>query len=360
MTALAPGSAIGIVGGGQLGRMTAMAAARLGLRVVVLTPERDAPASHVAARTIVAAYDDQAALADFAAAVAVVTYEFENVPHAPLAALAARVPVRPSPRILAICQDRGREKHFLAAIGIATAPYRDIEDEEAFANALAEIGRPAVLKTATLGYDGKGQVLIDASLRAEQAWRALGGRRAILEGFVEFEREISIVLARGLDGAIAAYVPVENEHRHHILDRTLAPARLRAPIAEAADAIARRIAERLDLVGVLAVEMFVTQDGRVLVNELAPRPHNSGHWTIDACATSQFEQVVRAICGWPLGSPERHHDAEMVNLIGEDSARWARFVAEPGTRVHLYGKAETRPGRKMGHLTRLYPRSGAA
>jgi len=356
MTPLPPGSVIGILGGGQLGRMTALAAARLGYRCHILTPERDAPASQVSAATTLAAYDDAAALARFAQAVQVVTYEFENIPHAPVAALEALVPVRPSAAVLRTAQDRLLEKEFLNRHGVATTAFRPVADRAGLDRALAALPPPAILKTARLGYDGKGQSLLRRPADADAAWAAIGAGPAILEAVVDFACEVSVVVARGLDGHVATYVPVENQHRHHILDRTIAPAHIAPELAMKAEAIAHHIAETLGLVGVLAVEMFVTRDDRILVNELAPRPHNSGHWTIDACATSQFEQLVRAVCGLPLGSAERHADAVMQNLIGDAVARWPEYLRDPAARLHLYGKAEARPGRKMGHVTYLSPR----
>ena len=355
-TLFAPGARIGILGGGQLGRMIALAASELGYRCHVYTPEEDSPASHVAARTTIGAYEDEKALAEFARDVDVVTYEFENIPHAGVAFLSRHVPVRPKPQVLAICQDRILEKDFLTRIGAATTRYQEVGDEAALTRAVQALGLPAVLKTARMGYDGKGQAMIRQDTDPATAWATLNGAQSILEGFVDFTHEISVIVARGVDGAHAAYVPVENRHKHHILDVTIAPARLPAPVLRKAEALAIHIAQQIDLVGVLAVEMFVTGAGEVLVNELAPRPHNSGHWTIDACITSQFEQLVRAICGLPLGSPERHSDAEMRNLIGEDVHQWRTILDDPGAKLHLYGKAKVRPGRKMGHVTRLFPR----
>jgi 5-(carboxyamino)imidazole ribonucleotide synthase len=358
MKTIPPGSTIGILGTGQLGRMTAIAAAELGYRCHVFGPERDAPASHVAWRTTVAEFTDRRALDEFARAVDVVTYEFENIPHEPVAALAAMVPVRPGPDVLRICQDRIAEKSFVAGLGIGTAKFREVHDSAGLGRAIQDLGRPTVLKTARMGYDGKGQAVIRTKTDLEQAWASLGTTRAILEEFVEFTCEISVVVARGLDGQHATYVPVENIHKNGILDQTIAPARVSQAVAMKAEAIARHIAQKLNLVGVLAVEMFVVKEGGVLVNELAPRPHNSGHWTIDACATSQFEQVVRAICGLPLGSPERLCDATMKNLIGDEVNQWRDIAADPMVKLHLYGKAEARPGRKMGHATRLSLKRG--
>ncbi|MFD2234078.1 5-(carboxyamino)imidazole ribonucleotide synthase [Phaeospirillum tilakii] len=360
---LAPGGTVGIVGGGQLGRMAALAAARLGYRVHIFSPEPDSPAAQVAAAATVAAYTDPAALESFARAVDVVTFEFENIPADSVRRLAEIVPVRPSWTVLETAQDRIVEKRFFNGIGIATAPWRAVDGVAALEAALAEIGRPAVLKTARMGYDGKGQVRIDADTDAAAAWAALGkapggaAGSAILEGFIDFQGEISVVIARGGDGAWAAFDPAWNVHRHHILHTSTVPAPIPAATATAAIDIARRAAEALDVIGLLAVEMFVTPDG-LLVNEMAPRPHNSGHWTIDACLTDQFEQFIRAVCGLPLGSPRRHSDAVMTNLIGDEAADWLDLLRDPEAHLHLYGKAEARPGRKMGHVTRLHRPGG--
>ncbi|MCW5772136.1 MAG: 5-(carboxyamino)imidazole ribonucleotide synthase [Rhodospirillaceae bacterium] len=353
-----PGSTIGILGAGQLGRMLALAAAELGYRVAVLTPEEDAPAAQVAALTIQADYEDEAALMRLAQVSDVVTLEFENVPAAAVEFLESfGKPVRPGSRVLAVAQDRVAEKDFVRATGGGTAPYEPIGHLTALIPALNRIGRPAILKTRRMGYDGKGQRTIRHGDNPVEAWDAIGGKPAILEGFVNFTREISVIVARGVDGTTRSYVPVENRHRAHILAETIAPAPISRGLAEQAEALAARLAHACDLVGLLAVEMFVTDDGRILVNELAPRPHNSGHWTIDACLVSQFEQTVRAVCGLPLGSPERHSDAEMINLLGSDIDHWMECLGEPATRLHLYGKAEARPGRKMGHVTRISPRA---
>jgi 5-(carboxyamino)imidazole ribonucleotide synthase len=352
---LAPGAVIGIVGGGQLGRMIALAAARLGFRCHVLTPEADAPALQVTDLATVAAYDDPAALARFAAAADVVTIEFENLPVEPLRELARVRPVRPDPGVLAICQDRILERAFLERIGVPVAPHAAVRSAAELRAGLGRLRAPAVLKTARFGYDGKGQLGLGPDADPDAAWTRLGTDTALLEAFVDFEREISVVTARGQDGGRASFVPVENQHRDHILRRTIAPAPIPAVLADEARAHAERIAERLELVGLLAVEMFVTRDGRLLVNELAPRPHNSGHWTIDACATSQFEQLVRAVCGLPLGDPTTLCGATMDNLLGEEIERWRDLLTEPGARLHLYGKREARPGRKLGHVTRLAP-----
>jgi 5-(carboxyamino)imidazole ribonucleotide synthase len=351
-----PGATIGILGDGQLGRMIALAAARLGYRCHVYGPEADAPAKQVTAYATTAAYDDRAALLRFAEAVDVVTFEFENVPADTAEQLAALKPVRPGPNALRIAQDRLKEKDFLRSIDVATTRYREVASAEALRRAVRDIGPNGVLKTVRGGYDGKGQVAIRADTDLAAAWREMGAELGILEAFVDFLCEISVVVARGGNGTWATYVPVENHHAHHILDTTIAPARIAPEVAMRAEAIARHVADRLELVGLIAVEMFVTAEGEVLVNELAPRPHNSGHWTIDACVTSQFEQLVRAICGLPLGSPERHSDAVMKNLIGDAVERWREVLAEPAAKLHLYGKSQTVAGRKMGHITRLLPR----
>jgi 5-(carboxyamino)imidazole ribonucleotide synthase len=357
--ALPPNATIGIVGGGQLGRMTAMAAARLGYRCHILTPEPDSPAAQVAAGVTLGEYEDPAALRDFAAHADVVTFEFENVSAEGLDLLASLRPVRPAPSVLRISQDRIAEKSFLNAAGVATAPWREVATLAALEAAVAELGLPAILKTTRLGYDGKGQAMLRGPADLAPAFESLQPHPLILEGFVDFACEVSVVVARGADGGIAAFDTVENRHRDHILDLTLAPARIPSETAAAADAVARLVAERLDLVGLLAVEMFVAADGRVVANEIAPRPHNSGHWTIDACPASQFEMHVRAVAGLTLPPAIRHSDAAMKNLVGpEETAQWPEILASPGLIPHLYGKAEARPGRKMGHVTRLFPRGG--
>jgi len=354
--AIAPGATIGILGGGQLGRMTALAAARLGYRCHVFCPEADSPAMEVAAESTVADDTDSAALDRFAAAVAVATYEFENVPAAAAERLAARVTVRPGPRALAVAGDRVAEKRFLNDAGVPTTRFAPVATEADLAGAVAAVGLPAILKTTRLGYDGKGQARLKPGDDPAAAWRHIGGVPAILEATVDFACEVSVIAARGLDGTIVPYVPVENTHDHGILATTRAPARIAPAVAEQALSHARKVAAALDIVGLVAVEMFVTRDGTVLANEIAPRPHNSGHWTIDACAVSQFEQLVRAVCGLPLGDPERHSDAVMENLIGDAVERWPQLLEEPGACLHLYGKRSARPGRKMGHVTRITPR----
>jgi 5-(carboxyamino)imidazole ribonucleotide synthase len=342
-----------VVGGGQLGRMTAVAAARLGYRCHVLTPEPDSPAAQVTDRVTVAAYDDVAALERFAGAVDVVTIEFENLPVEPLAWLARRVPVHPAPAVLAICQDRLREKSFLTGIGVATAPWQLVRTGEEAATALAHAAGPLILKTIRSGYDGKGQQALAPGADPQAAWRRLGGVAAIAEARVDFEREISVITARGRDGTQVSYPPVENHHEAHVLARTIAPASIAPALATEAVRLAEQIARELAVVGLLAVELFVTRDQRLLVNELAPRPHNSGHWSIDACAISQFELLVRVLCGLPLLDPGRFADAVMDNLLGAAVDAWPELLAEPGARLHLYGKQDVRPGRKLGHVTRL-------
>ena len=349
-----PGGTIGILGGGQLGRMLALAAARLGLDAHIYAPEDDAPAMRVAARRTVAAYDDEAALAAFAGAVGAVTTEFENVPAATARFLAQRVAVHPGADALEVAQDRVAEKAFLNGAGLATAPWAAVDDAASLDAALAKIGTPAILKTRRLGYDGKGQARLAAPQDAAAALDAMKGAPAILEGMVAFEREVSVVAARAADGAFAAFDPGENRHEDGILRETRVPARLSdAGRAEAIE-VARRVAEALGYVGVLGVEMFATPDG-LLVNEIAPRVHNTGHWTIEGCACSQFEQQVRAVCGWPLGPTARHSDAVMVNLLGAEAEAWQGLAADPAGALHLYGKGEAREGRKMGHVTRLMP-----
>jgi 5-(carboxyamino)imidazole ribonucleotide synthase len=349
--AIPPGGTIGILGGGQLGRMTAMAAARLGYRVHVFTPdEAGGPCAQVSAAETVADYGDEAALAAFADAVDVVTLEFENVPLRTAEFLAGRRPFFPAPECLAVTQVRTAEKSEVNKLGFATASWAAVRSLDELNQALDKLGRPAVLKTNRFGYDGKGQVKIGPNDDAAKAWASLKTDDAILEGFVDFVREISVVLARGQDGVIAAYPAVENRHRDHILSETIVPAAIPPVLAAAAERMAAVIAGDMDYVGVLAVEMFETRDGRLLVNELAPRPHNSGHWTIEGAATSQFEQLARAVCGLPLGSTA-WRSSRMINLIGDDALDWEKYVSDPEAHLHLYGKPDIRPGRKMGHVT---------
>jgi len=354
---LPPGATIGLVGGGQLGRMSAMAAARLGYRCHILTRELDSPAAQVAHAVTISDYADPTSLRAFAGAVDVISFEFENVSAEGLDLLASLKPVRPAPSVLRISQDRVAEKSFLNGAGVATAPWLPAGSLAELETAAAQLGLPAVLKTTRLGYDGKGQRTLRDPADLPGAWAALEPKPLVLEGFVDFACEISVVIARGADGAMSAFDTVENRHRAHILDLTLAPARIAEGTAAAAQSIARRVAEALDLVGLLAVEMFVDPRGQVLVNEIAPRPHNSGHWTIDACPASQFELHIRSIAGLPLPPAVRHSDAVMKNLVGpEDVALWPAILATPGLIPHLYGKSEARPGRKMGHFTRLFPK----
>ncbi len=351
------GSTIGIIGGGQLGRMLAMAAARLGYRTVVLEPQADCPAAQVANRQIVAGYEDEVALRELTAACDVVTYEFENVPVAAAQGLAASVPVLPPPRALEVAQDRMAEKQFLNGVGIATARFFPVDNDEQLTAALATFGGSGVLKTRRLGYDGKGQRVFRNMETGGFAGtcEAMGNVPLILESLVPFEREISVIAARGIDGAVAAYDPAENVHKNGILHTSTVPAAVSAETASVARAAAEKILAALDYVGVIGVEFFVLADGGVVANEIAPRVHNSGHWTEAACAISQFEQHIRAVAGLPLGSGRRHADCVMENLIGDDVGRVPALLAEPGTVLHLYGKTEARPGRKMGHFTRLKP-----
>jgi 5-(carboxyamino)imidazole ribonucleotide synthase len=356
---LPAGSTIGIIGGGQLGRMLAMAAARLGYRTVVLEPQADCPAAQVANRQITAAYDDSAALAELAAASSVITYEFENVPVAAASALATKVPVYPPARALEVAQDRVSEKTFLNGIGIATADFRPVDNDGELTAALKAFGGSGILKTRRMGYDGKGQRVfrnMEAGGFAGTC-EAMGNVPLILESFVPFAREISVIAARGLDGAVAAYDPAENVHRKGILHTSTLPAAIRPETAAAAQAAASKILSALDYVGVIGVEFFVLPDGSLLANEIAPRVHNSGHWTEAACIVSQFEQHIRAVAGLPLGDPKRHFDCVMENLIGDDVLRVAELLAEPDLMLHLYGKAEARAGRKMGHFTRVRRRA---
>ncbi|RYE04182.1 MAG: 5-(carboxyamino)imidazole ribonucleotide synthase, partial [Sphingomonadales bacterium] len=348
------GSTIGILGGGQLGRMLAVAAAQLGYRTHILAPDAESVAAQTASSFTRADYHSRIVLDDLAAQADVVTYEFENIALAPVEYLSGKVPVRPGPRSLEIAQDRAREKRFVGELGGRTAPWAPVSTLDELKAAIAEIGAPAILKTLRLGYDGKGQVRIHAAAEAEAAWADIGERPAILEGFVEFTHEFSIITVRGLDGALASYPPPWNEHKDGILARSTVPAPHEIAIhwAEAAT-LAARVAEALDHVGVLTLEFFATPDGPVF-NEMAPRVHNSGHWTIEGAECSQFENHIRAICGLPLGSTAlTGSHVEMLNLIGDEGDGWEGFFAEPGTHLHLYGKGNARPGRKMGHLTRV-------
>ena len=350
-----PGATIGVLGSGQLGRMFAIAARRMGYRVHTFSPDYDTPTGQVADVEVTAAYDDLEAVKAFASRVDVVTFEFENVSAAAAAAAAERAPVRPSGDVLYICQHRVREKAFLDEGGFPVAPYRIVRSPEDLSRAVEDLGTPAVLKRAGFSYDGKGQVKVLSPGEAAAAWAAIGAGEAVLERFVDFDHEASVIVARALDGSIADYGVLRNAHSRHILDHTV---RVEShPAREKAVEIARSIAERLGLVGLLCVELFVLRDGSLLVNELAPRPHNSGHLTVDACATSQFEQQLRAVCGLPLGSTRELSPSAMANLLGDLWAAgepdWSAACAFPEAKLHLYGKSEPRPGRKMGHITAL-------
>jgi 5-(carboxyamino)imidazole ribonucleotide synthase len=355
---LKPGDTIGILGGGQLGRMLAMAAARLGLRCQVFSPDPDSPAFDVVLNATCAEYADVEALELFANDVDVITYEFENVPAAAAMVLAARRPVLPERKILETTQDRLAEKDFIKRLGIDTADYADVSSADSLRAAIARIGLPAVLKTRRFGYDGKGQAIIRDGDDPDQVWEQLATKSAILEAFIPFEREISVIAARSSSGHVECFDVTENEHRDHILRVSRAPAAISDALAAQARSIAERIAIAQNYVGVLAVEMFVVQgDGgpKVLVNEVAPRVHNSGHWTLDGASISQFEQHIRAIAGWPLGKPVRHGLVTMTNLIGDDILSYEQWLTVPGATVHLYGKGPPRPGRKMGHVTQVGP-----
>jgi len=353
---LKPGDTIGILGGGQLGRMLATAAARLGLRCQVFSPDPDSPAFDVVLNGTCAEYADVEALELFANDVDIITYEFENVPAAATMILGARRPVLPDRKILETTQDRLAEKDFVKRLGIGTADYAAVSSAATLRAAVGSIGLPAVLKTRRFGYDGKGQAIIREGDDPDEIWRELGTRSAILEAFIPFEREVSVIAARSADGHVECFDVTENEHRDHILQISRAPADIPDDVAAQARAVAEKIASALDYVGVLAVEMFVVQRGggaELLVNEIAPRVHNSGHWTLDGATISQFEQHIRAIAGWPLGKPVRHGQVTMTNLIGADVADYERWLTVPGATVHLYGKGAPRPGRKMGHVTQV-------
>jgi len=352
-----PGSTIGVLGSGQLGRMFAIAARRMGYRVHTFSPDRDTPTGQIGDVEVTASYDDLDQVCAFASQVDVVTFEFENVPTATAESAERCAPVRPSGRILHITQQRIREKQFISSAGLPLTPYREVRSPDDLRRALEELGYPAVLKSAAFGYDGKGQFTIRSADELEAAWQAAGAQEAVLEAFIDFQREISVVAARGGNGEFVHYGAIENRHSRHILDVSASPARIGAKLAADAVEIARTVLAKLEVVGVLCVEFFVTRDGALLINELAPRPHNSGHLTVDACVTSQFEQQLRAVCGLPLGSTEQYRPAAMANLLGDLWANgepdWAAACAYPEIKLHLYGKLEPRAGRKMGHLTSL-------
>ena len=352
--ALAQGSTIGILGGGQLGRMLAVAASRLGFKTCVYEPGGDCPASHVANYHFQKSYEDEDALRAFADAVDVITYEFENIPTSALDILEPLKPVRPGRNALRVSQDRLVEKAFLAELGLQTAPFAAVDEAEDLAEGLSEIGFPAILKTRRFGYDGKGQARINAAAEAEGALADMAGQPAILEGFVNFSHEVSVIGARGLDGSVACFDPGENVHEGGILRTTTVPARLSTKQRTDAVLLAGQILNKLDYVGVMGVELFVTEAGLV-VNEIAPRVHNSGHWTQQGCTIDQFEQHIRAVAGWPLGDGGRYADVVMENLIGDDMKKVPGIAREAGAALHLYGKAEVKPGRKMGHVNRIVP-----
>jgi 5-(carboxyamino)imidazole ribonucleotide synthase len=350
-----PGATIGILGGGQLGRMLAQSARRMGYRVHTLAPGADTPTGQIADEVVDAPFTDLDAIDRFARGVDVVTFEFENIPFEATRVAAAHAPVRPDGEVLYTTQHRLREKRALAAAGLPTAPFQAVETSAELDHAVETIGRPAILKTAGFGYDGKGQVRIEAQTDLEQAWAEIGNQPAVLEGRVDFAAEVSVVAARGVDGSLADFGVIENRHVNHILDLSIADMPLEPAQTAAAREMAAAVMDALDVVGVLCVEMFLTRDGSLLVNELAPRPHNSGHLSIEACPSSQFDQQLRAVCGLPLGSTARRVPTAMANLLGDGWARgtpdWMAALRDPGVNLHLYGKAEPRPGRKMGHLT---------
>ena len=352
-----PGAAIGVLGSGQLGRMFAIAARRMGYRVHTFSPDQDTPTGQIADVEVVAPYDDLDAVESFARSVAVVTFEFENVPASTAQAANRAAPVRPDGAILHTTQQRIREKRFLTKTGLPITPYREVRSLDHLHQALNELGYPAVLKTAAFGYDGKGQFKIDSPERVQEAWSAVGHQESVLEAFVDLQCEISVVAARGDDGQFVHYGAIENQHSRHILDLSIAPARVTPEIANRAVEMSRTVLDQLGVVGVLCVEFFVTRGGQLMINELAPRPHNSGHLTVDACVTSQFEQQLRAVCGLPLGSSGMHRPAAMANLLGDiwstGEPNWPAACAFPDVKLHLYGKLEPRPSRKMGHLTAL-------
>lgn len=354
---ISPGSTIGIMGGGQLGRMLAIAAAEMGYETHIFCPNPEAVAAQVANHHTVAEYDNRIALMGFASSVDVISFEFENIPAESLEALAQQSAVHPSPNILSICRNRLREKQFINECGIETAPYRAVRSVEDVEAAAAEIGTPLILKTTEMGYDGKGQARVNDAAEAKLAWLQLGEpEEAIAEGFVDFGSECSVIVARNEAGEVACYPAVSNYHENHILSVSQLPAKITPEMADRAEQMARTLAERLGLVGLLAVELFACTDGRLVVNELAPRPHNSGHITMEACETSQFHQHIRAICGLPLGSTRMIAAAKMQNIIGSDIENWQEYLQQPHAHLHLYGKKEVREGRKMGHVTTLSPK----
>jgi 5-(carboxyamino)imidazole ribonucleotide synthase len=358
-SALPPGSTIGILGGGQLGRMLALAAAPLGLKCHIYAPEPDSPAFQVSAAHTIATYDDRRALSDFASTVDAVTYEFENVPATTVEFLEQHVPVRPGSKALAVAQDRIKEKTLARKLGAMTADFAAVNSLDDLRLAVQRVGAPGILKTTRLGYDGKGQARVNGPADCEAAWNTIRGEAAIYERFVHFEREVSVIIARDVAGKVAAFDVAENVHRNHILYTSTVPANIAPEIASEAVFVAQRLVEALDYVGVLGVEFFVGAEV-LYVNEIAPRVHNSGHWTMDGCLVSQFEQQIRAVAGWPLGATARHADVVMINLLGDEARAWPGIAMEPGAVLHLYGKAEARAGRKMGHVNRVRPLRGQA
>jgi 5-(carboxyamino)imidazole ribonucleotide synthase len=352
---LPPGSTIGILGGGQLGRMLAQSAAALGFKCHIFAPEKDSPAFEVAAHHTCADYCDESALSAFAKIVDVVTYEFENVPVASVQFLEKLTTVRPGSKALGVAQDRILEKQLAHDLGAMTADFGSVDSREQLDDCLRKIGTPGILKTRRFGYDGKGQAKILTPTNAEAAWAAMKDQPSIYESFVNFEAEMSVIAARGIDGTFAAFDVTENIHRNHILHTSTIPARIDDALQTEAIYVAQQILGRLDYVGVMGVEFFVGRDV-IYVNEIAPRVHNSGHWTMDACTVSQFEQHIRAVAGWPLGSTRRHSDVVMMNLLGDEIDQWETFAKEPDTAIHIYGKSEARPGRKMGHVNRMKSR----
>nr|WP_319249702.1 5-(carboxyamino)imidazole ribonucleotide synthase [uncultured Celeribacter sp.] len=354
---LAPGATIGILGGGQLGRMLSVAASRLGFKTHIYEPGATPPAGHVADTVSTAPYEDEAALRAFAAAVDVITYEFENVPTSALDLLESITPIRPNRKALAVSQDRLTEKAFLTDLGLKVAPFAAVNSADDLDRALSDIGAPAILKTRRFGYDGKGQARLTSPADASQALADMAGAEAVLEGFVDFRCEVSVIAARGMAGDVSCFDPGENVHKSGILHTTTVPAKLSPSQRTDSVLLAAKILNALDYVGVMGVELFVTSDG-LIVNEIAPRVHNSGHWTQNGCVIDQFEQHIRAVVGWPLGDGKRHSDVEMLNLIGDDVDRIPEFAKNGACAIHLYGKAEVKPGRKMGHINTLLGPAG--
>jgi len=355
MKVITPGSTIGIIGGGQLGRMSALAAANLGYKVHIFTDQKNSPASHVALKTTISDYSDKEALYTFAKNVDVITFEFENIPYKSVQILEDLSLVRPGWKVLHVSQNRLREKDYINSIGIPTAPYKEVRSYEELEAAFKELKSDCILKTAEEGYDGKGQFKVKNETDLKELWNEFQGDLGVLEGVVDFDKEVSVIVARTEDGKTKCYPPVENVHKNGILDETIAPAKIKSSIAKNAESIAVKMAGELELIGILAIEMFLTNDDEILINEIAPRPHNSGHWSIDASITNQFEQLIRAVCGLPLGNTDAHSNSIMKNLIGTEVTLWNKYIEDPNAKIHLYGKNETREGRKMGHVTTIIP-----